>query len=172
MTCSRPKYRRRSIRLADYDYSQGGAYFVTICTHDRKCLWGNISNGEMRLNEVGEIVQDVWLRAEQIRREISLDTFVLMPNHVHGVVFICDDAESPTRATRQSSLHVRGPIKRSLGSLFAGFKSTCTIAIKKYLGLATIQVWQRNYYEAHHSRRKGVECYSRIYSHKPRKMAK
>ncbi|MGO9119202.1 MAG: transposase, partial [Desulfomonilaceae bacterium] len=104
MTCSRPKYRRRSIRLADYDYSQGGAYFVTICTHDRKCLFGNISNGEMRLNEVGEIVQDVWLRTEQIRREISLDTFVLMPNHVHGVVFICDDAESPTRATRQSPL--------------------------------------------------------------------
>jgi putative transposase len=147
MTCSQPKYRRRSIRLADYDYSQGGAYFVTICTHDRKCLFGNISNGEMRLNEVGEIVQDVWLRTEQIRREISLDTFVLMPNHLHGVVFICDYAESPTRATRQSPLHVRGPKKRSLGSLIAGFKSTCTIAIKKHLGLATIQVWQRNYYE-------------------------
>ena len=102
MTCSLPKYHRRSIRLADFDYSQGGAYFVTICTHGRQCLFRNIVDSEMRLNEVGEIVQDVWLRTEEIRHEILLDTFAVMPNHFHGVVFIGDDAESPARATRQS----------------------------------------------------------------------
>ena len=100
---------RRSIRLADFDYSQGGAYFVTVCTHGLECLFGDIVDSEMRLNEVGEIVQDVWLRTEEIRHEILLDTFVVMPNHFHGVVFICDDAESPARATRQSPLHICGP---------------------------------------------------------------
>ena len=112
MTRSLPKSHRRSIRLADYDYSQGGAYFVTICTHGRQSLFGNIVDSEMRLNEVGEIVQDVWLRTEEIRHEILLDTFAVMPNHFHGVVFIYDDAESPARATRQSPLHIRGPKKR------------------------------------------------------------
>ena len=73
MTCSLPKYHRRSITLAHHDYSQGRAYFVTICTHGRQCLFGNIVDSEMRLNEVGEIVQDVWLRTEEIRHEILLD---------------------------------------------------------------------------------------------------
>jgi putative transposase len=114
MTFVTPEYHRRSIRLNDYDCCRSGAYFVTICTHDRQCLFGNIVASEMRLSEIGEIVQDEWLRTEEIRHEIVLDAFVVMPNHVHGVVFILDDIKSPVRATRQSPLPIRGPQKRSL----------------------------------------------------------
>ena len=147
MTCATPRYHRRSIRLDDYDYSQSGAYFVTICTHDRQCLFGNIVDSEMRLSEIGEAVQGVWLRTEEIRHEIVLDAFVVMPNHVHGVLLIIDDVKSPIRATRQSPLPIRGPQKRSLGSFIVGFKSMCTLTIKKSLAVKTIRVWQRNYYE-------------------------
>jgi putative transposase len=147
MTSNLAKYHRRSIRLDNYDYTENGAYFVTICTHERQCLFGNISGGAMCLNEIGEIVQDVWLQTVEIRHEIMLDAFVVMPNHVHGVVLIRDDVKSPARATRQSPLHIRGPQNRSLGSFIAGFKSMCTISIKKFLGARTIRMWQRNYYE-------------------------
>ena len=88
-------HHRRSIRLKDYDYSQEGAYFVTICSHERKCLFGEILDGEMRLNDIGTVVRNEWLNSERMRREIHLDTFVVMPNHIHGVVFILQDIPRP-----------------------------------------------------------------------------
>ena len=72
---------RRLIRLRGYDYSQAGAYFVTLCTHNREFLFGEITaGGEMRLNEFGQIVQEEWLRSQEIRKEIELDEWVIMPN--------------------------------------------------------------------------------------------
>jgi putative transposase len=81
-------HHRRSIRLRNYDYSQSGIYFVTLCTYQRQCLFGQISDGKMELNELGEIVQSEWLRSPEIRREIALDEWVVMPNHLHGIVMI------------------------------------------------------------------------------------
>ena len=81
-------HRRRSIRLRDYDYSVDGAYFVTICTNDRKCLFGKILNGKMILNDHGKIAAREWLRTEKIRKNIKLDAFTVMPNHIHGIVII------------------------------------------------------------------------------------
>ena len=86
------KHQRRSIRLAEYDYSQTGAYFVTIVTRQRECMFGVISDNQMQLSRLGEIIQQEWHRSAQIRREIELDhdEFVFMPNHMHGIVQIVD----------------------------------------------------------------------------------
>ena len=83
-------HHRHSIRLAGYDYSQNGAYFLTLCTHDREKIFGDVVNGEMQLNECGCIVRDEWLKSAQIRHEIELDEFIIMPNHLHGIVIIHD----------------------------------------------------------------------------------
>jgi REP element-mobilizing transposase RayT len=84
------KHRRRSIRLKDYDYSQAGACFITICTHNKECIFGNVVDGEMVLNKCGKVVQEELDRSAKIRREIELDTFVVMPNHIHGIVVIVE----------------------------------------------------------------------------------
>jgi REP element-mobilizing transposase RayT len=86
------KHQRRSIRLKGYDYAQPGAYFVTLCAWQREDLFGAVVNGEMHLNPLGQIVHDEWLRSMGIRQEIRLyeDEFVVMPNHLHGIVCIVD----------------------------------------------------------------------------------
>jgi putative transposase len=79
---------RRSIRLKGYDYSQDGLYFITICTQNRACLFGNIVNGEMILNEYGQIAFNEWMKTTEIRTNVELGDFVVMPNHFHGIVRI------------------------------------------------------------------------------------
>jgi len=82
------QHHRRSLRLRGYDYAQPGAYFVTICTHDRACLFGAVVDGEMRLNEMGEIVREEWFRTAYMRPYVQLNDheFVIMPNHIHGII--------------------------------------------------------------------------------------
>jgi putative transposase len=79
---------RRFIRLPGYDYTGAGAYFITICTHQRESLLGDIVGGEVRLSQFGSIAQEEWLHSAEIRTEIELDAFILMPNHIHGIVLI------------------------------------------------------------------------------------
>jgi REP element-mobilizing transposase RayT len=79
---------RRSIRLLDYDYTTPGAYFVTIGTQNRGCLFGEILDGQLRLNELGRIVSEEWLRTAAIRLSIAIDEFIVMPNHFHGLLLI------------------------------------------------------------------------------------
>lgn len=85
-------HRRRSIRLPDYDYTRAGAYFVTICTYQRECLFGDIVDGVMRLNECGMVVQQPWDDLPNHFRHVVLDQFVIMPNHVHGIIVLTDDS--------------------------------------------------------------------------------
>src|SRR6266571_5453329 len=81
-------HHRHSIRLKDYDYSQAGAYFVTICAWQRECLFGGIVNGEMVLNDMGQIVKSVWCQLPEYFPNINLDAYVIMPNHFHGILQI------------------------------------------------------------------------------------
>jgi REP-associated tyrosine transposase len=92
---------RRSVRLKDYDYRSPGAYFVTICTINRACLFGMVEDGAMRLSEEGMVAEREWLRSAEMRRELALDEFVVMPNHVHGIVLLLDtgDGRIDGRAT-------------------------------------------------------------------------
>ena len=138
---------RRSIRLKEYDYSQPGAYFVTICTHHRQCLFGEAVEDEIVLNDIGKIVKREWMISSEIRQEIQLDAFVVMPNHMHGIVVIRE--HNPVGATGRSPLHShhRTLPPRSLGSFIAGFKSSITKQINQLRGTPGRPVWQRNYYE-------------------------
>jgi putative transposase len=85
------RHDRRSIRLKDYDYSQHGAYFVTICTKNGKCLFGEIVASTMRLNQSGELIQRIWHELPNRYTNLDLDAFILMPNHLHGVVVLTDN---------------------------------------------------------------------------------
>jgi putative transposase len=143
------KHHRRSTRLAGYDYTQNGAYFVTICTARRDCLFGEVTNaGEMILNTLGCVVENNWFKSADIRKEIILDAFGVMPNHVHGIVMIM--GEPPVGA------HGRAPLPkstslfrppRSLGSFMAGFKSAVTKQVNQILGTPYSPVWQSNFYD-------------------------
>ena len=84
------KHHRRSIRLKGYDYTQSGAYFLTICNFQRDQIFGEITNGKMELSELGKIVREEWLRSAEIRKEIQVfeDEFMIMPNHLHGINWI------------------------------------------------------------------------------------
>jgi putative transposase len=137
-------HHRRSIRLQGYDYSQSGAYFVTIVAWQRERLFGEIVAGEMQLNTFGEIVRAEWERTPEIRHEVELGAFVVMPNHFHAIVIFKNDDTANVGADGRPPLH-RQP--HSLGSLMAGFKSTVTKQINEIRGTPKMPVWQRNYYE-------------------------
>ena len=88
MTFDPDKHHRRSLRLKSYDYSRAGAYFVTICTHGHECLFGEIMDGEMRLNAAGQAAQAEWVRLPERFQSLELDEFVIMPNHLHGIILV------------------------------------------------------------------------------------
>ena len=83
-------HKRHSIRLKGYDYSKSGLYFITICTHNRENLFGEILDGEMQLNEIGKIIEKEWLKSAKIRKEIEIYEFVVMPNHFHAIAEIVE----------------------------------------------------------------------------------
>jgi REP element-mobilizing transposase RayT len=100
-------HHRRSIRLQGYDYSQNGAYFITLCTHNRECLFGQIQNGQMILNEYGKIVEQCWNNLSNHYDNIELDAYVIMPNHFHGIILITDNVDNVdnVRAIRELPIH-------------------------------------------------------------------
>jgi REP element-mobilizing transposase RayT len=151
-----PKQKhRRSTRLKGYDYTQPGAYFVTICTYQREPLFGQVITGQVELSEYGQIVQGEWLKSPAIREEIELDQFVIMPNHLHGIVNIVPVGAKgplPPSPKTKDSLHSsksswQGPVPTSLGSFISGFKSAVTKQINQSRQTPGQPVWQRNYYE-------------------------
>ena len=148
------KHHRRSIRLKNYDYASPGAYFVTIVTHRRQCLFGNVMDGQMRLNEFGEIVRDEWLKTETIRPRVQLDEYVIMPNHVHGIIIINDDnrrgtlQHAPTIMQRTPTIEQFGkPTSDSIPTIIRLLKSATTKRINEYRNTPAVPVWQRNYNE-------------------------
>jgi REP element-mobilizing transposase RayT len=80
--------RRRSIRAPAHDYRDAGAYFVTVVTHQRACLFGEVIDDEMDLSPIGRITEDEWLRTTGLRVNVELDVFVVMPNHLHGIIWV------------------------------------------------------------------------------------
>ena len=156
------KRQRQSYRLKGYDYSGCGCYYVTICTQGRKCLLGEVVNGEMVLNRRGRIAHEEWLRSADVRAELRLDGFVVMPNHIHGIVFIDvpkgkGDPNGPKGDPPVAPTAVNGPRRRSLGSFIGGYKSAVTTRINRTnpvgaTGRSPIvrggqTMWQRNYHD-------------------------
>jgi REP element-mobilizing transposase RayT len=88
-------HARRSIRLPDYDYAQAGAYYITICSHQRRCLFGAVKDDRIRLSRIGEIVREQWLQTPRVRPGVTLDDWVIMPNHMHAIVFVGAHGNAP-----------------------------------------------------------------------------
>jgi putative transposase len=82
------RHHRRSIRLKNYDYSHAGAYFVTLVTQDRKCLFGDVTGGKVYLNDAGNMIRDTWLSLPRMFHMVCMDEFVVMPDHFHGIITI------------------------------------------------------------------------------------
>jgi REP element-mobilizing transposase RayT len=145
---SQHKPGRRSIRLPAYDYTRLGSYFVTICARDGECLFGKIIKNRMALSEMGQIVADCWHQIPAHFPHVELDVFVVMPNHVHGILMIVRATHaSPLPQTQTSSLRPCGPRKGSLGAIVGSFKSAVTRHINQSRNTSGNSVWQRNYYE-------------------------
>ncbi|MCP9448033.1 MAG: hypothetical protein NNA22_10760, partial [Nitrospira sp.] len=117
-----PCPNRRSIRLKGYDYSQAGAYFVTVCTQDRTCLFGDVADGEMRLNDAGGIARQCWFDIPAHFPNASLDEFIVMPNHVHGIIVV----DGRGTACRAPTEQFGRPVTGSIPTIIRSFKSAVT----------------------------------------------
>ena len=123
-------HHRRSIRLKDYDYSQNGFYFITICIEGKRCLLGRVNDDEVILSSVGEGVLKEWRDLPQRFVHVELGEFVIMPNHIHGILHFSGQKEQG---------------RSSLGEVVGAFKSLCFRHYKDDGGIG--HLWQRNYYE-------------------------
>lgn len=152
-------YSRASIRLKGYDYAADGFYFLTICTYQKRYLFGHIQNGNMILNDAGHTVLDCWKTIPDYFPNTRIHEFVVMPNHVHGIMEFFGDTDadvSGVRAKSFSPLRVgdisvpfQSPSK-TVGSVVRGFKTGVTKWFRQHQSnrfpIGT-PVWQRNYYE-------------------------
>ncbi len=151
MTFNPDFHHRHSIRLPFYDYAQAGLYFVTICTHERRPLFGVVVDGEMVLTEAGNIAKDTWLQTPVLRPNITLHDFIVMPNHLHGIIEIVgaqrlrpNNLITGQEAWRENGREHRAP---TLGDVVRGYKSSVSKHIKALKDTSIDTVWQRNYHE-------------------------
>jgi REP element-mobilizing transposase RayT len=170
------KHHRRSIRLQGHDYTQAGAYFVTIVTHNREPLFGDVVDGEMALNAYGRVAATIWQRVPRHFPHVQLDEWTVMPNHVHGIIVITDTTHrrgdaflvrhSDDFGTAHGELSIApqvpdgecvaptaeraiptGPPSGSLGAIVGNFKSVTSRRINRMRKTPGVPIWQRNYYE-------------------------
>lgn len=135
---------RKTTRLQGYDYAQEGMYYVTICTHEREHTLGTIVDATFVENAFGAIVRQYW-EAIPLHAPAFLDAFIVMPNHVHGIVAICYD----NNVYGKRAGHAAAPTARrqTIGNIVGSFKSAVTKRINETRGTVAAPVWQRNYYD-------------------------
>ena len=142
-------HHRRSIRLPGYDYSSAGAYYVTICTREKSLLFGRVLDQQMHRNDLGDVAHEEWFRSAKLRDDIMLDTFVVMPNHIHGIIIRRGTAHCSTGTARRApTIEQFGkPVAGSLPTLVRAYKSAVTQGINMLRKTPGAPVWQGNYYE-------------------------
>lgn len=166
MTYDPEQHDRRSIRLRGYDYTPSGAYLITICIQNRKSLFGKIVNGAMHLNDAGRMVERIWNALPILHPGLETDAFIVMPNHLHGIIFIAgtgfaagpidderdDGREIPNRGLDQATTRVDPTKSQNIGDIVGGFKSRVTVEYIR--GVKTLgwtgfdqRLLQRNYFE-------------------------
>ncbi|MEW5700830.1 MAG: transposase [Candidatus Zixiibacteriota bacterium] len=136
---------RRSVRIAGYDYTRAGAYFVTICTRDRACILGDVVDGTVHLNPLGCAARHEWMVIPTHHPQVVLDVFVVMPNHVHGIIILSHPSGTARRAPTEERF--ARPVAGSLPTIVRAFKSASTRSINLLRRTPGAAVWQRNYYE-------------------------
>lgn len=164
-------HHRKSIRLKGYDYSQAGLYFITICCQDRESLFGQIENGEMILNEAGKIAHTEWQNTEKIRENCRIHEFIIMPNHIHGIIEILFKKETRGESQFAPIGKFQSP-SQTIGSIIRGYKIATIKKIKdlilennkdiistgelqfaptaptaEIIKSLDFKIWQRNYWE-------------------------
>ncbi|MDK1118867.1 MAG: transposase [Anaerolineae bacterium] len=141
------KGNRRSVRVPGYDYTSPGEYFITVAAYKREMLFGEIENDEMRLNALGKIVSDCWHEIPNHFPHVDLDAFVVMPNHIHGIIVITDNIRRGTiyRAPTETTEQFGKPIPGSIPTIMRTFKAAVTRRIGRDGHESS--VWQRNYSE-------------------------
>jgi REP element-mobilizing transposase RayT len=138
------EHHRRTPRLKDYDYSSDGAYFVTICTHNRECTLGDIIDSEMHLTEYGKIVRDEWHKLPNRYTSIGLDVVVIMPNHIHAIIVIHDVGAIHELPLRNDMAYRR---RMLIPTIIGYVKMKTAKRINQSRNTPGIHVWQRNYHE-------------------------
>ena len=137
------KHHRRSIRLKGYDYTNDGSYFLTICVQNMQCVLGEVVNGEMVLSPYGKIVAETWVWLAEQYDYVSLGAWVVMPNHLHGIVTFGRGGSrtAPTRTVPPAEK------RKPLGRLIGAFKTVSTKKINNLRDTPDVRFWQRDFYE-------------------------
>ncbi|MGK7879848.1 MAG: transposase [Crocosphaera sp.] len=136
-------HNRRSMRLKNYDYSQAGAYFITICTQHKQCIFGDIKKGKMRLNHLGAIADQYWQQIPKHFSNTALDVYIIMPNHLHGILWIVKDVQNNQQPRKFGNI-----VKGSISSIIRSYKAVVTQKIKKVCEITeTALIWQKRYYD-------------------------
>jgi REP element-mobilizing transposase RayT len=150
--------RKTSPRLKDYDYKQLGAYFVTTCTTQRLCLFGEILDGKMHLNPSGRIAEGAWTDLPNHYPHVHLDVFIIMPNHVHGIIFLLNDErrdrfrnlslpDDNHSATPNNEVSIPRQKRHGLSEIMRGFKTWSARRINQHRNAIGSPVWQRSFYD-------------------------
>lgn len=178
MTKFKNKYRIEPARLKNWDYAKSAAYYITICTANRKHFFGKIENEEMMYSEIGKIVEIEWLKTPEIRPDmnIELGEFVVMPNHFHGILFIGDNEFNGERGRGRDAMHrvstddtytnKFGPQSKNVSSIIRGFKSAVTIQARN---INPEFGWQPRFYDHIIRDAKSYEVISKYIINNPKK---
>ena len=150
----RKKFRTTSARAAWWDYAGDGRYFITVCTANRERLFGQISQGELDVSPIGEIVLQEWGKSFEIRQELFCDAFVLMPDHLHAILRIKNPVGIGNVGTHGGNVGTHGRASlpqcrspKSISSFMAGFKSSATKLINEYRNTPGKPVWQTRFHD-------------------------
>lgn len=157
MNASPERFHRRSIRYSGYDYAQPGAYFVTIVTLRRVCMFGDIVDGAMKVNHYGQIVTQTWEWLPKQYPYVKIDPYIVMPNHFHGILSIIEFEDGRSRGGSRPAptglIEEYYPLPyditkiKPLGQLIGVFKTISAKKINQIRSTPGVSVWQRNYYE-------------------------
>ena len=145
-------HHRQSIRMKGYDYSLAGAYFITIATYQHTCIFGEVLNDKIKLNKYGCIAFNQWIRLTKRFRDSDFPAFVIMPNHVHGIILIGIGTGTKLGPHSPKTPSLRSfpkfnVLPGSLGAVVRAYKAAVTYRINVMRDTARPPIWQRNYYE-------------------------
>ena len=135
----------KKIRLKNYDYTQAGLYFVTVCTNKKKHMFCKITSNQLVLNKYGKIVESCWSSISDHFTHTAVDCFVVMPNHIHGIIEIIGNTDTACRVPTEESFG--SPKTNSLSTIIRSFKSAVTKQIHLIPGNESLTIWQPRYYE-------------------------